>query len=202
MSTITTLFCRCTAKKQGHAGRRGPDDRRVRLLPVSEHPRVARLLHHFIDTIQYVPLVTVALAETNFWAVTPSEQSKPWTAATMSDWLSTTVRLVGAAPPAGTSWISHSLRRGAAFAANAIGVPLSHIRYRGGWATNSDVVLDYIDPNVLASFTHPAHGSLATSPPSATSTSNMTPQRWPSRCLLHDPALPLLRQSTALSVRS
>eukprot|EP00873_Tetraselmis_striata_P036139 jgi/Tetstr1/456403/TSEL_043137.t1 len=36
-------------------------------------------------------------------------------------------------------------------AANAIGVPLSHIRYQGGWATNSDVVLDYIDPNVLPS---------------------------------------------------
>eukprot|EP00873_Tetraselmis_striata_P037473 jgi/Tetstr1/457737/TSEL_044282.t1 len=43
------------------------------------------------------------------------------------------------------------LRKGAASAANAIGVPLSHIRYQGGWATNSDVVLDYIDPNVLPS---------------------------------------------------
>eukprot|EP00873_Tetraselmis_striata_P016657 jgi/Tetstr1/436921/TSEL_025694.t1 len=43
------------------------------------------------------------------------------------------------------------LRQGAASAANAIGVPLSHIRYQGGWATNSDVVLDYIDPNVLPS---------------------------------------------------
>eukprot|EP00873_Tetraselmis_striata_P042915 jgi/Tetstr1/463179/TSEL_008111.t1 len=41
--------------------------------------------------------------------------------------------------------------QGAASAANAIGVPLSHIRYQGGWATNSDVVLDYIDPNVLPS---------------------------------------------------
>eukprot|EP00873_Tetraselmis_striata_P019599 jgi/Tetstr1/439863/TSEL_028274.t1 len=40
---------------------------------------------------------------------------------------------------------------GAASAANAIGAPLSHIRYQGGWATNSDVVLDYIDPNVLPS---------------------------------------------------
>eukprot|EP00873_Tetraselmis_striata_P012127 jgi/Tetstr1/432391/TSEL_021788.t1 len=106
---------------------------------------------HFIDTVQSVPLVSVALAETNFWAVTPSEQSKPWIAATMSDWLSTAVRLVGAAPPAGTSWTSHSLRKGAASAANAIGVPLSHIRYQGGWATNSDVVLNYIDPNVLPS---------------------------------------------------
>eukprot|EP00873_Tetraselmis_striata_P028435 jgi/Tetstr1/448699/TSEL_035938.t1 len=46
---------------------------------------------------------------------------------------------------------SHSLRKGAASAANAIGVPLSHICYQGGWATNSDVVLDYIDPNVLPS---------------------------------------------------
>eukprot|EP00873_Tetraselmis_striata_P034729 jgi/Tetstr1/454993/TSEL_041853.t1 len=43
------------------------------------------------------------------------------------------------------------LRKGAASAANAIGVPLPDIRYQGGWATNSNVVLDYIDPNVLPS---------------------------------------------------
>eukprot|EP00873_Tetraselmis_striata_P016188 jgi/Tetstr1/436452/TSEL_025280.t1 len=43
------------------------------------------------------------------------------------------------------------LCKGAASAANAIGAPLSHIRYQGGWATNSDVVMDYIDPNVLPS---------------------------------------------------
>eukprot|EP00873_Tetraselmis_striata_P042533 jgi/Tetstr1/462797/TSEL_007747.t1 len=135
-------------REKGRAGRRGPDDL---LLPVSEHPRVARLLHHFIDNVQSVPLVTVDLATSNFWAVTAAEQSKPWTAATMSDWLSAAISLVNAAPPAGTSWTSHSLRKGAASAANAIGVPLSHIRYQGGWATNSDVVLDYIDPNVLPS---------------------------------------------------
>eukprot|EP00873_Tetraselmis_striata_P037118 jgi/Tetstr1/457382/TSEL_043984.t1 len=78
-------------REKGRAGRRGPDDLRVLLLPVSKHPRVARLLHHFLDHVH--------------------------------------------------------LRKGAASAANAIGVPLSHIRYQGGWATNSDVVLDYIDPN-------------------------------------------------------
>eukprot|EP00873_Tetraselmis_striata_P005591 jgi/Tetstr1/425855/TSEL_016232.t1 len=82
-------------REKGRAGRRGPDDLRVLLLLVSEHPRVARLLHHFLDHVH--------------------------------------------------------LRKGAASAANAIGVPLSHIRYQGGWATNSDVVLDYIDPNVLPS---------------------------------------------------
>eukprot|EP00873_Tetraselmis_striata_P029745 jgi/Tetstr1/450009/TSEL_003929.t1 len=138
-------------REKGRAGRRGPDDLRVLLLPVSEHPRVARLLRYFIDNIQSVPQVTVGLAASNFWAVNVAEQSKPWTAATMSDWLSTAVNLVNAAPPAGTSWTSHSLRKGAASAANAIGAPLSHIRYQGGWATNSDVVLDYIDPNVLPS---------------------------------------------------
>eukprot|EP00873_Tetraselmis_striata_P006097 jgi/Tetstr1/426361/TSEL_016673.t1 len=138
-------------REKGRAGQRGRDDLRVLLLPVEEHPRIARLLHYFIDKVQSVPLVTIALAETNFWAVTPSEQSKPWTAAKMSDWLFTAVRLVGAAPPAGTSWTSHSLRKGAASAANAVGVPLSHIRYQGGWATNTDVVLDYIDLNVLPS---------------------------------------------------
>eukprot|EP00873_Tetraselmis_striata_P023048 jgi/Tetstr1/443312/TSEL_031327.t1 len=138
-------------REKGRAGRRGPDDLRVLLLPVSEHPRVARLLRYFIDSVQSVPLVTVGLAASNFWAVNVAEQSKPWTAATMSDWLSTAVNLVNAAPPAGTSWTSHSLRKGAASAANAIGAPLSHIRYQGGWATNSDVVLDYIDPNVLPS---------------------------------------------------
>eukprot|EP00873_Tetraselmis_striata_P006003 jgi/Tetstr1/426267/TSEL_016584.t1 len=138
-------------REKGRAGRRGPDDLRVLLLPVSEHPRVARLLRYFIDNVQSVPLVTVGLAASNFWAVNVAEQSKPWTAATMSDWLSTAVNLVNAAPPAGTSWTSHSLRKGAASAANAIGAPLSHIRYQGGWATNSDVVQDYIDPNVLPS---------------------------------------------------
>eukprot|EP00873_Tetraselmis_striata_P023084 jgi/Tetstr1/443348/TSEL_031363.t1 len=138
-------------REKGRAGRRGPDDLRVLLLPVSEHPRVARLLRYFIDNVQSVPLVTVGLATSNFWAVNVAEQSKPWTATTMSDWLSTAVNLVNAAPPAGTSWTSHSLRKGAASAANAIGAPLSHIRYQGGWVTNSDVVLDYIDPNVLPS---------------------------------------------------
>eukprot|EP00873_Tetraselmis_striata_P040027 jgi/Tetstr1/460291/TSEL_005591.t1 len=70
--------------EKGRAGRRGPDDLRVLLLLVSEHPRVARLLRYFIDNVQSVPLVTVGLAASNFWAVNVAEQSKPWTAATHS----------------------------------------------------------------------------------------------------------------------
>eukprot|EP00873_Tetraselmis_striata_P029378 jgi/Tetstr1/449642/TSEL_036710.t1 len=93
---LTGVFCRVrdvhvdtynitlhVYREKGRAGRRGPDDLRVLLLPVSEHPRVARILRHFIDNAQSVPLVTVGLAASNFWAVTAAEQSKPWTAATM-----------------------------------------------------------------------------------------------------------------------
>eukprot|EP00873_Tetraselmis_striata_P018728 jgi/Tetstr1/438992/TSEL_027484.t1 len=61
-------------REKGRAGRRGPDDLRVLLLPVSEHPRVARLLRYFIDNVQSVPLVTVGLAASNFWAVNVAEQ--------------------------------------------------------------------------------------------------------------------------------
>eukprot|EP00873_Tetraselmis_striata_P041158 jgi/Tetstr1/461422/TSEL_006532.t1 len=46
-------------REKGRAGRRGPDDMRVLLLPVSEHPRVTRLLRYFIDNIQSVPLRSV-----------------------------------------------------------------------------------------------------------------------------------------------
>eukprot|EP00873_Tetraselmis_striata_P034382 jgi/Tetstr1/454646/TSEL_041537.t1 len=40
-------------RDKGRAGRHGPDDLRVPLLPMSEHPRVARLMHHFIDNAGY-----------------------------------------------------------------------------------------------------------------------------------------------------
>jgi hypothetical protein len=39
------------------------------------------------------------------------------------------------------------LRKGAASAANSINVVLTKIRYMGGWAKDSNVVHDYIDPN-------------------------------------------------------
>lgn len=69
----------------------------------------------------------------------------------MTEWLDQSVAAVNASPPSGYSWTSHSLRKGPASAANAINVTLVHIRHFGGWARNSDVVLDYIDPNVVAS---------------------------------------------------
>eukprot|EP00873_Tetraselmis_striata_P006607 jgi/Tetstr1/426871/TSEL_017085.t1 len=53
-------------REKGRAGRRGPDHLLAWLLPVPEHPRVARHMHHFIDNVKSTPMVFVALAETKF----------------------------------------------------------------------------------------------------------------------------------------
>jgi hypothetical protein len=71
-----------------------------------------------------------------------------WTANTLARWLhevSSAIR----EPPL-FSWTSRSLRKGAATAAYNVGVTLQKIKYFGGWSMGSSVVLDYIDPTVLA----------------------------------------------------
>ena len=69
-----------------------------------------------------------------------------WTASTSTQWLQSVFEAIGNSPPKGFSWTSHSLRKGAASAANATKVPLNDIRYSGGWSTNSTVLeAKYID---------------------------------------------------------
>jgi hypothetical protein len=52
-------------------------------------------------------------------------------------------------PPFGFTWTSHSLRKGASTIAYAIGVNMQKIKFFGGWATESSVVLNYIDPTIV-----------------------------------------------------
>ena len=69
----------------------------------------------------------------------------------MTAWLLNVYARLDEQPTPGYAWSSHSLRKGGASAASAIGVPLSTIRHIGGWAVASSVVNQYIDPAVLAS---------------------------------------------------
>jgi len=64
-------------------------------------------------------------------------------------WLRSACALLGASPPAGHLWSSHSLRSGGASAAHAAGAFLATIRHVGGWARDSSVVHDYIDATVV-----------------------------------------------------
>ena len=73
-------------------------------------------------------------------------------AATCVDgWLRLALTCVGASPPAGEKWTGHSLRKGAASGAAAIGVVIDRICHFGGWSIHSGVVHDYIDPACPAS---------------------------------------------------
>jgi hypothetical protein len=67
----------------------------------------------------------------------------------LTAWLQRVLRDVHEQPPDGFAWTSHSLRKGAAIAAYNIGTPMQNIKFFGGWARESDIVLDYIDPTAL-----------------------------------------------------
>ena len=80
------------------------------------------------------------------WSITPREDLEVWSALTLTDWHQAAYAAAGHSPPEGFSRTSHSLRKGAASATNAIGARLTDIRYQGGWATNSNVLeTKYID---------------------------------------------------------
>ena len=66
-------------------------------------------------------------------------------------WLKEILSHLGVAPPDGEQWSGHSLRKGAASGAAAIGAPLNRICWCGGWSQTSRAVHDYIDPTCPAS---------------------------------------------------
>lgn len=142
-SNITVLHL----KVKGRVGE--PDHTKPMLVvPVEAHPRLAALLRAW-RSIQRRQLPGAG-AGAPFWLL-PGEQASSWTAATLTAWLHQACRAVGCSPPPGLSFSSHSLRKGAATHMSAVGVSLPIIRFFGGWARDSSVVLDYIDPAALPS---------------------------------------------------
>eukprot|EP00873_Tetraselmis_striata_P036461 jgi/Tetstr1/456725/TSEL_043422.t1 len=63
------------------------------------------------------------------WAVTHDEPAASWTSATVTNWLQLVAHMLEEHPPPGFVWTSHSLRKGAATAAYAIGVVLQKIKH-------------------------------------------------------------------------
>ena len=66
-------------------------------------------------------------------------------------WLKLVLDHLGVSAPEGESWTGHSLRIGAASAADAEGVTLRRICWMGGWTSQSSAVKDYIDPTCPSS---------------------------------------------------
>jgi hypothetical protein len=132
-------------------GQRGTSTERklVCELPDPTHLDIAELLRYF------------DVARTKFsagkipdrrWAISLHEPTINWTADTLKTWLQRRVlRAVHGQPPDGFAWTLRSLRKGPATAAYIIGTPMQKIKFFGGWARGSDVVLDYIEPTVIPS---------------------------------------------------
>ena len=74
----------------------------------------------------------------------PGESEFP--ATQVDEWFKVVLDHLGAQAPAGEVWSGHSLRIGAASAADAAGVTLRRICWMGGWTAQSSAVKDYIDP--------------------------------------------------------
>jgi hypothetical protein len=145
--SFLTLFLR---KVKGRAAA-APHQLPLLQIPVASLPRLAHLVTHFIDGRRQLAASCKQPVPDAMWSLSPGEASPSWTAATLSGWLSLACACVQHEPPPGFSWTSHSLRKGAASAANSIGVVLTKIRYMGGWAKDSNVVHDYIDPTMAPS---------------------------------------------------
>ena len=118
-----------------------PESHRPRL--VLRHKYFAVLLTGYLrlrDRLPAAPSLLFAL---------PTDDATTWTSTVQSDWLKQAYLSVGATPPEGFAWTSHSLRIGAASAARAVGWTLEQIEYWGGWATMSKALRDsYIVPTV------------------------------------------------------
>ena len=91
---------------------------------------------------------TAWAAQRNFWRM-PLDPAWTSSSDTCTGWMGHSLGLLGCAPPLGQTWTSHSLRKGAASAANALNVSLVRICFHGGWVAHGGAVHDYIDPSVM-----------------------------------------------------
>jgi hypothetical protein len=130
--------------------RRTAADKPLLQFPITIVPLVADLLKEFTaGRTTYCNQLSDGPEPTTFWAVTLDEQPHTWTAGTITEWIQKACSATGASPPPQLRWTSHSLRKGAAYAAACIGAPLTKIRYMGGWSKAIDVVTGkYIDPTM------------------------------------------------------
>jgi hypothetical protein len=129
-------------------GQRGTSTERKLLceLPDLAHPDTAEQLKYF-DAAR--TKFSAGKIPDMWWAIILHEPTTNRTADTLTAWLQWVLRVVHEQPPDGFAWTSHSLRKGAATATYSIVTPMQKIKFFCGWARESDVVLDYIDPTVL-----------------------------------------------------
>ena len=97
---------------------------------------MAALMDHF-TAIKSAYCASQQVALPLCYFALPGEDPASWTSNTQTEWLSMAYTAVGCSPPAGFAWTSHSLRSGAACAAQAEGWSGSDLCKYGGWVVGS-----------------------------------------------------------------
>jgi hypothetical protein len=123
-------------------------------IPIDAHPALDDRLEWCCgQRIAYTIEIYKRPPPAAIWSFATYENSGDWQAAgTLSAWLLETYTAIGATPPKGFKWTSHSLRKGAASVASGIEASLHVVKYMGGWAKNNYVTEGkYIDPTMTPS---------------------------------------------------
>jgi hypothetical protein len=134
--------------------RRCAADKPILAIPTADNPTLADLLEHYYTqrTSYCKKFFNSPPSRTMELRTSRKLRRLAQSAATLSAWLLDACDAVGATPPSGLKWTSHSLRKGAASAASCIGAQLHVVKYMGGWAKNSSVTEGkYIDPTMTPS---------------------------------------------------
>lgn len=122
-------------------GKAAGDPKRTLTCPLAEKPKLLRVISAFLKA---------APATADFvWRL--PQDGRRWNAGVIDDMLQRVLTRLKVCAPSGYTYTSHSLRKGAASAAFAVGVDIIRICYCGGWAQGSQVVFTYIDMAFQAS---------------------------------------------------
>ena len=132
----TQLGAAITMKAKRHKGRSLDRQRDLPIVtvPSAGRPELAHVLREYIAARCGLFAAKGQPAPGHLWCL-PGE-GVPKTAQ-QTEWLQRAVALRRRAPPAGFKWTGHSMCKGAASAASAIGVSLPRVRYLGGWSPTS-----------------------------------------------------------------
>ena len=116
-------------------GKAGLDDA-ARTLYTASHPQMAALMGRY-TAIKSAYCASQQVALPLCYFALPGESPASWTSNTQTEWLSMAYTAVGCSPPAGFAWTGHSLRSGAACAAQAEGWSDFDLCKYGGWVVGS-----------------------------------------------------------------
>ena len=122
-------------------GKAAGDRKRTLTCPLAGKQKLLKVISAFLSV--------APATEGYIWRL--PQDGRRWGASVIDDMMQRVMTRINVNAPSGYTYASHSLRKGAASAAFAVGVDIIRICYCGGWAQGSQIVYSYIDMAFQAS---------------------------------------------------